>query len=107
MCLKKCGLRMCPASLKHNGTCSASFVRGFFVSVIHVSSTGLATSPVALHHTTLLCVADARAQIDPHFICVLLLPQVLYIGNNKISDWGELDKLASLPALREVLLMGG
>lgn len=31
---------------------------------------------------------------------------VLYIGNNKISDWGELEKLASLPSLKDVLLQG-
>jgi dynein light chain 1 len=32
--------------------------------------------------------------------------QVLYIGNNKIADWGELDKLAGLSSLREVLFTG-
>ncbi len=26
--------------------------------------------------------------------------QVLYLGNNKIADWAELDKLAALPELR-------
>jgi hypothetical protein len=31
---------------------------------------------------------------------------VLYIANNKIADWGELDKLAGLPALREVIFTG-
>jgi hypothetical protein len=28
------------------------------------------------------------------------------MSNNKIADWGELDKLASLPELREVLFLG-
>jgi dynein light chain 1 len=32
--------------------------------------------------------------------------RVLYIGNNKISDWGELDKLSTLPSLKDVLLQG-
>ena len=32
--------------------------------------------------------------------------QVLYMTNNKISDWSELDKLASLPELREVAFVG-
>jgi dynein light chain 1 len=32
--------------------------------------------------------------------------RTLYIGNNKISDLGELDKLASLPELRELLVLG-
>ena len=32
--------------------------------------------------------------------------QVLYLGNNKVIDWGELDKLAGLGSLREVLFTG-
>lgn len=32
--------------------------------------------------------------------------QVLYLGNNRITDWAELSKLADLPKLREVLLIG-
>jgi len=32
--------------------------------------------------------------------------RVLYIGNNKISDWAEVDKLAALPNLKDVLLQG-
>mmetsp|Transcript_38187 Transcript_38187/g.49421 ORF Transcript_38187/g.49421 Transcript_38187/m.49421 type:complete len:157 (-) Transcript_38187:37-507(-) len=32
--------------------------------------------------------------------------EVLYIGNNHISDWSELDKLASLPKFRDILLVG-
>lgn len=32
--------------------------------------------------------------------------QVLYMTNNKISDWGELDKLAGLSELREVAFVG-
>ncbi len=32
--------------------------------------------------------------------------QVLYMANNGLRDWAELDKLAALPALREVLFVG-
>jgi hypothetical protein len=35
-----------------------------------------------------------------------LPPQVLYIGNNLIADWAELDKLAGLPKFRDILLVG-
>lgn len=30
----------------------------------------------------------------------------LYISNNNIKSWAELDKLASLPALKDILLVG-
>ena len=30
----------------------------------------------------------------------------LYISNNNIKSWAELDKLAALPALKDVLLIG-
>lgn len=36
----------------------------------------------------------------------LSLFQVLYLCNNAIKDWAELDKLAGLPLLREVLFVG-
>ncbi len=32
--------------------------------------------------------------------------QVLYLANNKIGDWAELDKLAGMANLREVLFFG-
>ncbi|GMI10595.1 hypothetical protein TrLO_g13786 [Triparma laevis f. longispina] len=32
--------------------------------------------------------------------------QILYISNNNIKSWAELDKLASLPALKDILLVG-
>eukprot|EP00519_Triparma_laevis_P005529 CAMPEP_0182499658 /NCGR_PEP_ID=MMETSP1321-20130603/7883_1 /TAXON_ID=91990 /ORGANISM="Bolidomonas sp., Strain RCC1657" /LENGTH=191 /DNA_ID=CAMNT_0024703893 /DNA_START=15 /DNA_END=590 /DNA_ORIENTATION=- len=32
--------------------------------------------------------------------------QCLYISNNNIKSWAELDKLASLPSLKDVLLVG-
>jgi dynein light chain 1 len=32
--------------------------------------------------------------------------EVLYLGNNRVSDWAELDKLAALPKLRDLLLTG-
>ena len=44
------------------------------------------------------------ASLDGLQACSAL--QVLYIGNNKISDWAEVDKLATLPALKDVLLQG-
>jgi len=31
---------------------------------------------------------------------------VLYLSNNAIKEWGELDKLSALPELREVLFIG-
>ncbi len=36
--------------------------------------------------------------------CVALT--TLYLSNNKIADWAELDKLASLPCLQDLLLAG-
>lgn len=30
----------------------------------------------------------------------------LYVGNNRISDWAEVEKLAALESLRDVLLVG-
>lgn len=36
--------------------------------------------------------------------CVNL--RVLYMANNAIKDWSELDKVAGLPHLREVLFIG-
>ena len=30
----------------------------------------------------------------------------LYLANNRISDWGEVEKLAALPALVDLLLVG-
>ena len=36
----------------------------------------------------------------------LVALQVLYMSNNRISEWTELDKLAALPMLRELLLLG-
>jgi dynein light chain 1 len=30
----------------------------------------------------------------------------LYIGNNRIADWAEVEKLAALESLRDVLLVG-
>ena len=36
--------------------------------------------------------------------CVALT--TLYLSNNKIADWAELDKLASLPSLQDLLLAG-
>jgi dynein light chain 1 len=44
------------------------------------------------------------SSLDGLSACTAL--QVLYVGNNKISDWAELDKLAALPALKDVLLQG-
>ena len=32
--------------------------------------------------------------------------RVLYMSQNSIKDWGEIEKLAALPALEEVLLVG-
>jgi dynein light chain 1, axonemal len=32
--------------------------------------------------------------------------QVLYMAHNQIKDWSEVDKLASLPGLREIILAG-
>jgi len=32
--------------------------------------------------------------------------RVLYLSNNAIKEWGELDKLSALPELREVLFIG-
>ena len=32
--------------------------------------------------------------------------QVLYAGNNRIADWAEVEKLAALPVLRDLLLAG-
>ncbi|GMI42645.1 hypothetical protein TeGR_g12213, partial [Tetraparma gracilis] len=32
--------------------------------------------------------------------------QCLYISNNNIKNWAELDKLKDLPALRDILLVG-
>jgi hypothetical protein len=32
---------------------------------------------------------------------------VLYVSNNRIKDWGELDRLAGLEKLEDVLLVGG
>ena len=32
--------------------------------------------------------------------------QVLYLANNNIKTWGELDKLAGLSGLRDVLFVG-
>jgi dynein light chain 1, axonemal len=32
--------------------------------------------------------------------------RVLYLSNNKIKEWGEVDRLAALPALEELLLAG-
>jgi len=32
--------------------------------------------------------------------------EVLYFGNNCISDWEELNKLAGLPKFRDILLVG-
>jgi dynein light chain 1 len=36
--------------------------------------------------------------------CVKL--EVLYISNNKIANWGEVQKLSSLNAIKSVLLVG-
>jgi Leucine-rich repeat (LRR) protein len=44
------------------------------------------------------------ATLDGLAACANL--QVLYISNNRIADWGELDKLAGLAHLREVLFLG-
>jgi dynein light chain 1 len=32
--------------------------------------------------------------------------EVLYVGNNLIADWNELNKLAGLPKFRDILLVG-
>ena len=32
--------------------------------------------------------------------------QVLYAGQNRIADWAEVDKLAALPLLRDIVLVG-
>ena len=32
--------------------------------------------------------------------------RVLYVGNNALREWAEVDRLAELPALRELLLAG-
>jgi dynein light chain 1, axonemal len=47
---------------------------------------------------------NSIATLDGLQACAKL--QVLYMSNNKIADWGELDKLAGLPELREVLFLG-
>lgn len=44
------------------------------------------------------------ATLDGLSACVKL--QVLYMSNCEIKDWNELDKLAGLPELREVLFFG-
>ena len=32
--------------------------------------------------------------------------EVIYLGNNHIEDWAELEKLSHLPKLRDILLVG-
>ena len=32
--------------------------------------------------------------------------RVLFVSNNKVKDWAEVERLASLPALEELLLVG-
>merc|ERR1712061_33095 len=32
--------------------------------------------------------------------------EVLYMSNNKIKDWSELDKINALPTLQQILLLG-
>ncbi len=53
--------------------------------------------------------------LDPT-LCVLLAPQsgieklvnlrVLFMANNKIAGWGEVDKLGALDKLEDLLLVG-
>lgn len=35
-----------------------------------------------------------------------MLPQVLYMANNNVKDWGEFNKLAELPKLEELIFVG-
>lgn len=54
---------------------------------------------VTVHHACelyLMCAVACR--------CNKL--RTLYLSNNKIADWAELDKLAGLPELKEVLFVG-
>lgn len=40
-------------------------------------------------------------------LCYLLsIPQVLYMSNNNVKDWGEFQKLAELPLLEDLLFVG-
>ena len=32
--------------------------------------------------------------------------RVLFVSNNKVKDWAEVDRLTALPALEELLLVG-
>ena len=45
---------------------------------------------------------NAISSLDGLAPCTAL--RVLYIGNNKISDWAEVDKLAAMPNLKDVML---
>lgn len=47
---------------------------------------------------------NSISSLDGLAPCVALT--TLYLSNNKIADWAELDKLASLPSLQDLLLAG-
>jgi hypothetical protein len=44
------------------------------------------------------------SSLDGLSACTLLT--TLYLSNNRISDWAEVEKLAALPALSDLLLLG-
>ena len=44
------------------------------------------------------------ASLDGLQVCTKL--RVLYLGNNQVREWAEVDRLTELPALRELLLTG-
>ena len=47
---------------------------------------------------------NAVSSLDGLQACLRL--RVLYLSNNALKDWAELDKLASLPELTDVVLVG-
>lgn len=59
---------------------------------------GSASADVAETLEELWLSYNAITSLDGLAACKKL--QVLYLGNNKIADWAELDKLAALPELR-------
>ena len=54
-----------------------------------------------------LCSAASHEPYNPQTgLEKLPALRVLYLSNNRLKDWGELGRLAGLPALEELLLAG-
>jgi dynein light chain 1 len=63
-----------------------------------------ATQDVASTLEELWLSYNLISSLDGLQLCTKL--RVLYLSNNAVRDWAEVDRLAELPALRELLLVG-